>query len=169
MKAAPVLLVTVALMSAAGQLRAGERALGVGLGLATGPDLSPDKPLYLTASWRQSLAPRLAIEPEVGWYRQSRFGENSFSIGSNVLVVQPWQQAKVWAGAGPTVHLYSISQDDGYTASGSHFGFHLVAGVDRRASDSASLFGAARYEVVYMDHDYTGHRWMFYVGLRFGR
>ncbi len=169
MRATRTLLFAVALLASVAQLEAGERAFGIGLGLTTGPDVSPYRPLYLAASVRQRLTPRLAIEPEVGWHRLAHFGEDDFSVGGSLALVLPSGQFEAWAGLGPNVFLYHISDDEGYTASGSHLGFHLAAGLDRRVSRSVVLFAAARHEVGYGSDDYVAHRWMFYVGLRLGR
>lgn len=165
--AAPALVTILALLWAGPTLHAGEsRAFGIGAGIATGPDVSPYKPLFVEANLRLKFSPNLAIESEAGWYRQSQFGENLFTIGGSALVLLPAKLVEVWGGAGPAIHAYHIS-DDGYSASGSHLGLHLVGGLDLRASESVWLFGAARYELIFMRSDYTGKRWMLFVGARF--
>lgn len=135
---------------------------GLGIGMVKVKDAETSN-LWLTANLRTMLADNLALEPEVGWYRDKDSKTNVFNGGGSLLLVFPTRKIDVFAGAGLGAHMYRYTGGVGNTTK---LGYHGLAGVDLLASDSVSLFGAVRYEIVKYD-SVNVKQWKLYGGLRF--
>jgi hypothetical protein len=168
MKRLVVALGVLVLASAAAAMADdGGFALGAGMVKVKGSDGSH---LWLTANARWMLADTLALEPEIGWYRSTPVpGQddhtNVFNGGGSLLLIFPLEKVSAFMGAGLGAHMYR-SSTGGITSSDTKLGYHGLAGVDLKASQRASLFGAVRYEIIPIDPE-TIKLWKLYGGLRF--
>ena len=127
--------------------------------------------LWLTANLRLMMAANVALEPEVGWFRETEGDEHVdvFNGGGSLLFIIPSHQVNVFAGAGLGAHMSRTSIAGG-SSSDTHLGYHGLAGLDLKASGAVSLFGAVRYEIVDVEVNTAGDKlkqWKFYGGLRF--
>jgi hypothetical protein len=158
-------IVTVATLATA----ADGGGFGLGAGMVKIKD-TDDSHLWLTANWRLMLADNLALEPEVGWYRSTPVpGEeehtNVFNGGGSVLFIVSSDRADVFAGVGLGARVSRSSAGD-ITSSDTKLGYHGLAGVELKASEGISLFGAVRYEIIPVDPA-SIKQLKIYGGLRF--
>jgi len=140
-------------------------------------------PFYLTAGLRVKLGRHVAFEPEFGWYRYTFFygysvdneeittHTDTFNLGGSALLLLPIREFELFAGGGlGQQHLRTGGT--GYTIGLSKLGFHALAGVDLRATDTTSIFATARYEFINwaaQDNQLNDRlrQWKFLVGVRF--
>lgn len=142
-------------------------ALGLGAGVVQIEDADSSQ-LWVTANVRLPVGENFALEPEVGWYRESEdeVTLDVINLGGNALFVySAAEQVELWAGGGAGAHTYRVSVGD-ESESETRLGIHFLGGVDLKLSDSLKLFGAIRYEIIQADESF--HQWKLYAGLRFG-
>lgn len=165
------LLLGLALSAAA---PAGAQSLGVGAGIVK---LENDDAhsLFLTGNLRFKLLGPIVLEPEVGYWKRTETipaGElkfEDFSVGGNALLVFPGRSLSLWGGAGLGWHFLDRSAGIAgllHAAKSTDAAVHVLAGVDVRVSNSASLFATARKDVFGNDTD-SRDQTKFYGGLRF--
>lgn len=167
-------LVFAAALSAAGPAAAG--GLGVGAGVVK-LQHSSDSSLFLTGNLRFKLLGPIALEPEVGYWKESASGalasasSEDFSVGVNGLLVLPARPLELFGGVGIGAHFIDRKAGlAGLTSDASHTktGLHLLAGLDYVVSDTLDLFGAARRDSFSGEgSDAEPSQTKFYGGLRF--
>ncbi len=174
------LLIPVVLLGALALPAQTAYAQGASLGLGAGVVQIEDadtSPLWVTGSIRLPVGETFALEPDVGWYRHSEdvwgteINVDVVNFGGSALFVVPAEQVALWAGAGAGGHMFRVSAD-GESESETKLGFHFLAGLDFKASESLKLFGGIRYEIIQTEDDLDDSnnlkQWKFYAGLRFG-
>jgi hypothetical protein len=127
--------------------------------------------LWLTANLRTMLHDYVALEPEVGWYRESvgGFSMNVFNTGGSLLLVLPARKFDVFGGAGLGAHIYRYSEEwrsIHVAVNTTRLGYHFMGGADLIPTNTISLFGVVRYEIVTFD-EVDVKQWKVYGGLRF--
>jgi len=162
-----VLALGILVLATAATATAGDAGgFGLGAGIVKVKDVDGSN-LWLTANMRTMLAANLALEPEIGWYRESADDDHmdAFNGGGSLLFVFPTEKAALFAGAGLGAHMFRYSL--GWSSSTeTKLGYHGLAGADLYASPSISLFGAIRYEIIKFDSENL-KQWKLYGGLRF--
>jgi opacity protein-like surface antigen len=152
---------------------------GVGAGIVSRVNCDGCKtPLWLTANLRVKLNRNFALEPEAGWYREKEdilgvdITQNAFNFGGSALVLIPSEQVEIFAGGGAGAHMFRLS-GAGDSTTDTKLGIHFLGGLDLKVSDSMSLFGAIRYEMINVsdetdlgDADDWAKQWKFYGGIR---
>lgn len=113
------------------------------------------------------------IEPEVGYWERSeaRFSESDLNVGINAIGVVPGRTVDYFFGVGLGLHFLDTQIDvadptvPDVDESDEHFGGNFQVGLDIHLGDTASLFGAGRFDVIEgIDETLQGK---VYMGLRF--
>lgn len=113
------------------------------------------------------------IEPEIGyWESDDRgFSQSDLSVGVNAIGVVPGRTVDYFFGVGLGVHFLDTQIDvaapgaPDVDESDEHFGGNFQVGLDIHLGESASLFGAGRFDVIEgLDETLQGK---VYMGFRF--
>jgi hypothetical protein len=165
-----VLALGILIAATATAAMADDGGFGIGAGIVK-VKTEDTSHLWLTANLRLMMAANLALEPEIGWFRETAGDDHVdvFNGGGSLLFIIPSHQVNVFAGAGLGAHMYRSSVS-GSSSSETHLGYHGLAGLDLKASEGVSLFGAVRYEIVDAEVNTAGDKlkqWKVYGGLRF--
>jgi len=158
------------LMSATAYADGGGVGLGVGILKIKDAD---DSSLWFTGNFRLNLSPSFVLEPEVGWAREKvegyygDYNVDLINFGGSALFIVPAEKIEFFIGGGLGAHMMRVSGDDIDSESETKLGFHGLAGLDLKASEAISLFGAVRYEIINTDGDEKQKQWKIYGGLRF--
>ena len=153
-------------------------ALGFGFGLV---DPDGDVETYLTAGLRIRLGDhdrevsrastggiRGYLEPEVGYWESDTTTDTL--LGVNLIGLVPFRAVDYHFGVGVGYHFFDVDVFDagaGRTISQSdeRLGMNAQFGIDLRMTDTLSLFGTARFDLVEDSDDEVQDK--LYLGLRF--
>lgn len=115
------------------------------------------------------------LEPEVGYWKRDDRGveESDFSAGVNAIGVVPGRAVDYFFGVGLGFHLLDgevVNSDErpgfGVTGDETVFGGNFQVGLDIHLSETVSLFGTGRFDILEdVDDTLQGK---VYMGLRFG-
>ena len=153
-------------------------SLGLGVGVVKPKDI--DSTVWFTGTLRLPLSANLALEPEIGyWKKTAEEGAAKASLedlhfGGSALLVFPSERVEIFVGGGAGAHrlkgklgVFGVGIDRTETK----LGLHILGGIDIRASDSLTVFGAARWERIRLGDEDDGDDDLdttkFYGGLRF--
>lgn len=113
------------------------------------------------------------VEPEIGYWERDDpgFTESDLSVGVNAIGVVPGRAVDYFFGVGLGLHFLDTQIDvrnpnqPDIDESDEHFGGNFQVGLDIHLGESASLFGAGRFDVIEgLDETLQGK---VYMGLRF--
>jgi hypothetical protein len=114
---------------------------------------------------------RAYIEPEVGYWSRDDQGtsESDLSVGVNGIGVVPGRIVDYFFGVGLGVHSIDTKIEAGgvttFDESDTKFGGNFQVGLDIHMTDSVSLFGTGRFDIIEgLDDTLQGK---VYAGLRF--
>jgi hypothetical protein len=155
----------------------GSGGFGLGIGLVNLDNVlavADDVELYYTANYRFAVGEEREtgggwqgyLEPEVGYWDGDLASD--LLVGVNFVGVLPYGGVDFFVGAGPAIHfLDSDVTVNNVTVSESEeaFGVNAHFGVDVHLSDSVSVFGTGRFDIV---DDTESLEARAFVGLRFG-
>jgi len=154
--------------------------LGIGAGLVNpGGEVEP----YLTAAFRIRLGDhdrsyedlrrggmQAFIEPEIGYWEHDS-NNTDLLLGVNLLGVTPGGWANYTWGAGVGIHFVDFVRRDPISLtdideSEERLGLNAQVGLDVPVSDSVSIFGVGRWDLVEGATEEVQEK--IYLGLRFG-
>lgn len=159
---------------------ADDYALGIGAGLV---DPEGEVEPYLTAAFRIRLGGhgrshedlsrggmQAFIEPEIGYWEHDS-NNTDLLLGVNLLGVTPGGWANYTWGAGVGIHFTDFRRTDPITQtdideSEERLGLNAQVGLDVPVSESVSLFGVGRWDLVEGATEEVQEK--IYLGLRFG-
>ncbi|MFP3939081.1 MAG: hypothetical protein ACLF0P_02130 [Thermoanaerobaculia bacterium] len=113
------------------------------------------------------------IEPEIGYWERDDpgFTESDLTVGVNAIGVVPGRAVDYFFGVGLGLHFLDTQIDvrdpdqPDIDESDEHFGGNFQVGLDIHLGESASLFGAGRFDVIEgLDETLQGK---VYMGFRF--
>lgn len=111
------------------------------------------------------------IEPEIGYWERDEVGatESDLNVGINAIGVVPGRRVDYFFGVGLGLHFLDTEiRSAGRTTfdeSESNVGGNFQVGLDIHLSESASVFGAGRFDIIEgLDDTLQGK---VYMGLRF--
>jgi len=134
-------------------------ALGLAVGLVEPGD---DVETYLTAQLRLRIGKRdkgqgrrqdegvdAYLEPEVGYWEESGSGASDLMAGINLVGVVPFGNVESFFGVGAGVHFVDGELlEEPAAGSATKFGANSHFGLDLFLSDSWSLYGTGRFDLV---------------------
>lgn len=107
------------------------------------------------------------IEPEIGyWSRDS--GNSDLLVGANLIGVVPFNRVDYTFGVGAGLHFFDFTVQSGsqlIEESDERVGVNAQFGIDVRMTDSASIFGVGRIDLI--EGDINEQQNKVYLGLRF--
>ncbi len=157
-------------------------AVGVGAGL-TKPEDIQESP-WFTGNVRLYPRPWLALEPEVGYWRNTDTEQGcipdldvcfdaearvrDITAGVNVLVMRPSGMFQPWGGGGVGAHFLETDVTfpefvQGGSTTRTELGIHFLAGIDINATDRIAWFVSGRYDTI-LDTDIN--QFKAYGGIR---
>lgn len=112
------------------------------------------------------------IEPEIGYWERDEgpVSESDLSVGINAIGVVPGRTVDYFFGVGLGIHFLDTRIEPtvgggSFDGSDEHLGGNFQVGLDIHLGDSASLFGAGRFDVIEgLDETLQGK---VYMGFRF--